>query len=203
MERKSIVDHKRRKPSGAAVIRPELTTALFRALFEEWAKTGYAAISLERVAVRAGAGKAAIYRRWPSKFEFACDAIESVRAMWSGLTAQMSLQADVREFLRSTRRILRHPLARRIIADMVAERMRSSELSEILGRIVVVRREFGHRLLDRAIARNELSADLNRELALDFLIGPIYMGMINRANSITGADLEKLVCAVNAALMAC
>lgn len=50
MERKSI-DHKgHHKPSGAAVIRPELTRALFRALFEEWAQTGYAAINLERVA---------------------------------------------------------------------------------------------------------------------------------------------------------
>ncbi|MEI4263378.1 TetR-like C-terminal domain-containing protein [Roseovarius sp. D0-M9] len=204
MERKSIDDKKRRrKPSGAAIIRPELTTTLFRALFEEWAETGYTGISLEHVAARAGAGKAAIYRRWPSKLEFACDAIQSVEVMWTGFTDKGSFQADVREYLRATLTVLRHPLVRRIIADMVAERLRSSELSTILDGIVSVRRQFGHRMLDRAIARNELSANLDRELALDHLVGPLYMGVINRGISITRADLEKHVVVVNVAIKAC
>ncbi|MEX1234114.1 MAG: TetR-like C-terminal domain-containing protein [Roseovarius sp.] len=204
MERKSIDDKKRRrKPSGAAIIRPELTTTLFRALFEEWAETGYTGISLEHVAARAGAGKAAIYRRWPSKLEFACDAIQSVEVMWSGFTEQESFQADIHAYLRATLTVLRHPLVRRIVADMVAERLRSSELSTILDGIVSVRRQFGHRMLDRAIARNELSANLDRELALDHLVGPLYMGMINRGISITRADLEKHVVVVNVAIKAC
>ncbi|RYZ59046.1 MAG: TetR/AcrR family transcriptional regulator, partial [Proteobacteria bacterium] len=57
----------RRAPSGAAVMQPAVTDALTRELFGEWAERGYAAISLERVALRAGVGKAALYRRWPSK----------------------------------------------------------------------------------------------------------------------------------------
>jgi AcrR family transcriptional regulator len=204
MERKSI-DHnkKRRKPSGAAIIRPELTTTLFKALFEEWAETGYTGISLERVAARAGAGKAAIYRRWPSKLEFACDAIRSVEVMWAGFPEQESLETDIRAYLLASLRVLRHPLVRRIIADMVSERLRSSELSPILDSIVSVRRQFGHRLLDRAIARNELDAELDRELALDFLVGPLYMSTINRGRSITRADLEKHVVVANAAIKAC
>ncbi|WP_439570025.1 TetR family transcriptional regulator [Roseovarius mucosus] len=64
MERNRSVVKSRRKPSGAAVQRADLTDALYRAFFEEWAERGFAAISLERVAARAGAGKAAIYRRF-------------------------------------------------------------------------------------------------------------------------------------------
>lgn len=75
MKRKSIDRKEKRKPSGAAVIRAGLTIALQRALFEEWAQYGYLAVSLERVAARAGAGKAAIYRRWPSKLELVLEAI--------------------------------------------------------------------------------------------------------------------------------
>lgn len=52
-------------------MRPDLTAALRRALVEEWSRVGYTGISLERVALRAGAGKAAIDRRWPSKRAFA------------------------------------------------------------------------------------------------------------------------------------
>ncbi|MEQ8291167.1 MAG: TetR-like C-terminal domain-containing protein [Roseovarius sp.] len=204
MERK-CVDRKnrKRKPSGAAIIRPELTNSLFRALFEEWAETGYTRISLENVAARAGAGKAAIYRRWPSKLEFSCDAIRNVEVMWSGFTEQDSLEEDIRAYLRATITVLRHPLARRVIADMVAERLRSSELSPLLDRIVSVRRQFGNRLLDRAIARNELDAHLDRELALDYLVGPLYMSMINRGVSTTLADLEKHVVVVEAGIRAC
>ncbi|PRD40583.1 TetR family transcriptional regulator [Phyllobacterium phragmitis] len=203
MERKSIDRKKRRKPSGAAVIRPELTTALFRALFEEWAKTGYAAVSLERVAARAGAGKAAIYRRWPSKLEFACEAIRSVEVMRLGSTDQGSLQADISEYLRATRAVLRHPLVRRIIPDLVAERLRSNELSTMLDGIAEARRQFGHRLLDRAIARNELRADLDRELALDLLFAPLYSRIIVRGKSFTKAELDRLGNALHAAVKAC
>ena len=196
-------EKKRRKPSGAAIIRPELTTSLFRALFEVWAETGYKGISLERVAARAGAGKAAIYRRWPSKLEFACDAIESVEVMWAGFKEQETLQDDIREYMRATLRILRHPLVRPILADMVAERLRSSELSEILDRVLSVRRQFGHRLLDRAIARHELDADMDRELALDHLIGPLYMSMISRGQSVTRGGLEKYANVADAAIRSC
>ncbi|MAU97847.1 MAG: TetR family transcriptional regulator [Fulvimarina sp.] len=203
MERKSIDDPERRKPSGAAVIRPELTTALFRALFEEWAATGYAAVSLERVAARAGAGKAAIYRRWPSKLEFACEAIRSVEVMRLGSTDQGSLKADIGAYLQATRTVLRHPLVRRIIPDLVAERLRSNELSAMLHGIAEARRQFGHRLLDRAIARNELRADLDRELALDLLFAPLYSRIIVRGRNFTKADLDRLRNSLEAAVRAC
>jgi len=48
-------------------------------LFKEWARTGYAVISLDRVAVCAGVGKAAIYRKWASKRAFASVVIAGVK----------------------------------------------------------------------------------------------------------------------------
>lgn len=203
MERKSVDLILRRKPTGAALIRPELTTALFRALFEEWATTGFAAVSLERVAARAGAGKAAIYRRWQSKLEFACEAIQSVEIMRLGATDRGSLPADIREYLRVTRLVLRHPLVRRIMPDLVAERRRSNELSVMLDSVAQARRQLGHRLLDRAIVRNELRADLERELALDLLFAPLYSRIIVLGKNFTKADLDKLEIALEAAIKTC
>lgn len=203
MERKSI-DHKmERKPSGAAVMRPELTRALYRALFEEWAQTGYTGMSLERVADRAGAGKAAIYRRWPSKLEFACDAIQSVAFMRLGFADQGSLQADILAYFRATRTVLRHPLVRRIVPDLIAQRSRSNELSEVLHAIGVARRRFGNKLLDRAIARNEIQENIDRELALDLLFSALYGRMIIRRKSFTNSELDRLVIAMDAAIKAC
>lgn len=203
MERKSIDRKKRRKPSGAAIIRPELTTALFRALFEEWAKTGYAAVSLERVAARAGAGKAAIYRRWPSKLEFVCEAIQSVGITLSDFNDHGSLGADINAYLRTTRVAFRHPLIRKIIPDVVAERVRTPEVSVALDSVTAARRQFGNRMLDRAIARNELRPTLDRELALDLLISSLYMRMIVHSKNTTLAEIDRQAIAIEAAIKAC
>jgi len=204
MERKSTAHEKgRRKPSGAAVFRSELTSALFVAFFQEWAQTGYRGISLEHVAARAGAGKAAIYRRWPSKLEFAREAVRSVEMMRLDFSDQGSLQADIRSYLRATRTVLRHPLVRRIIPDLIAERLRSNELSSMLDGIAVARRQLGIQLLDRAIARNELHPGIDKELAMDLLFSSLYARMIIRRQKFTQADLEQFIIALDAALKAC
>ncbi|SMO81791.1 TetR-like C-terminal domain-containing protein [Paracoccus laeviglucosivorans] len=203
MERKSI-DHKiSRKPSGAAVIRTDLTDALFRALFEEWAQTGYAAISLERVAARAGAGKAAIYRRWPSKREFASAAIERSAPGLGGFGDHGSLEADILAYLTMTRRVLRHPLVRRILPDLHAERMRSGDLAPLLDHVATTRRTAGQAMLDRAIARHELRPDIDREFAFDLIPSPLYWRMIVRCRPIGRADLERQAAVIANALRSC
>lgn len=202
MERKSV-DRIRRKPSGAAVIRPELTTALYTALFEEWAQNGFAGISLERVADRAGAGKAAIYRRWSSKQAFVCDALQSVGIMRLDFTDQGSLEADIRAYIHATRTLLRHPLVRQIVPDLIVLRRGSNELSELLDGIIAARRQFANRLLDRAIARKELHERLNRELALDLMFATLHFRMVIRSKNFTRSGIDRLVIALGAAIKSC
>lgn len=204
MERKSVDRNEvRRRPSGAAVIRPELTTALYRAFFEEWAQCGFRGISLEQVAIRAGAGKAAIYRRWPSKLEFACEAIQSVGIGLSDVDDHGSFRDDIGAYLRTTRVVLRHPLIRKIVPDVTAERVRTPELSAILDRVSAARRQLGSAMLDRAIARHELRPGIDRELALDLLIAPLYMRMIVHQKNVTMAELDRQAIAIEAAIKAC
>ncbi|MFQ6550222.1 TetR-like C-terminal domain-containing protein [Aestuariibius sp. 2305UL40-4] len=179
------------KPSGAAVQRPELTQALYRAFFDEWAERGYAAISLERVAKKAGAGKAAIYRRWSSKREFANEAIEDVALAVTPIPDEDSLEADIAAFLRSLAILFRHPQIRRILPDLLAERARSDELASLLETIAMARRSRAKDLLDRAIARDELPVDLDRELALDLLPSPLYWRMIVNQRRISLTELHR------------
>lgn len=194
---------RRRQPSGAAVIRQDLTDALYRALFQEWAETGYAAISLENVAARAGAGKAAIYRRWPSKLRFAADALQAVGPALSDFEDHGSLQADLHAYLTASHRALRHPLIRRVLTDLIAERARSPELAAALDRMGRDRRQQGQQLLDRAIARGELREDLDRELALDMIPAALFWRLAARGKRIAGAELDRMTGVVAAALKAC
>ena len=178
MEHNRSVLQPRRRPSGAAVQSAALTDALYRAFFEEWAERGFAAISLERVAARAGAGKAAIYRRFSSHYEFAAAAVSTL-----GLTLAMpedhgSLDADVLAFLTRLRAVLRHPMIRRILPDLHAEAARSARMRDLNTQVAKARRAQAQVILDRAIKRGELDRAVDRDLALDLLPAPLYWRMV-------------------------
>lgn len=200
MERNRSVQEFRRKPSGAAVQSAELTEALYRAFFEEWAERGFAAISLERVAARAGAGKAAIYRRFTSHHEFAVAAVTAL-----GLTMAMpedhgSLEADVLAFLTRLRAVLRHPMIRRILPDLHAEAARSASMRDLNTQVAKARREQAQVILDRAIARGELDRDVDRDLALDLLPAPLYWRMVVLGTTPTRSQLATEAVAIVAAM---
>lgn len=201
MERKSS-DQKTRVPSGAAVQKVELTEALYRAFFREWAEHGFSALSLERVAARAGAGKAAIYRRWPGKLQFADEAITALGLTLATFEDRGSLDADVRAFHLHLRSVLRHPLVRRILPDILAEAARSSEMQAISERVAQTRREEAKKVIDRAIARGELPAALDRAVALDFLPSSIYWRMLVTKSSLSAVQLDLHAKGTTAALKA-
>ncbi|WP_432454882.1 MULTISPECIES: TetR/AcrR family transcriptional regulator [unclassified Agarivorans] len=208
MERKRIDEksdtHKnnKRKPSGAAVMRTDLTEALFVSLFEEWALNGYTGTSLEKVAKRIGAGKAAIYRRWPSKFAFASEAIKTATVALTDVKDHGSLEADVHAYLLMFRRSLRHRLVRRILPDLYAERLRSGELAPLIEGLSDFRRQLGHQLLDRAITRGEITESIDREMVLDMLPAALYWRMIISGKNMTRKDIDRQTIALMASIKA-
>jgi len=162
--------------SGAAVKRPQITDALARTFFEEWARVGYSALSLDAVARKAGVGKAALYRRWRSKADMASDLVKQLSAATVMIDPgdQGSLEADLFAALLLARRILRHPLARRILPDLYIAIPREPALAAAMRPGEMMREKKIKALIDRAVARGELPADVDRRAATDFLIGPLY-----------------------------
>ncbi|MEM8682280.1 MAG: TetR/AcrR family transcriptional regulator [Pseudomonadota bacterium] len=193
----------RRAPSGAAVKRQDVTDALVQAFFEEWAQTGYGALSLERVAKRAGVGKAALYRRWSSKQAMAVNLVEEVGLNIMQIPDEGSLKEDLLQLLLSLRRTLRHRLIRRILPDLHAEMARTSELStEIRATLQYERRERARIIIDRAVARGELPDGADYELANDSLASILYWRIIVTGGKATRAELEKIARFVAAGLAA-
>lgn len=164
-----------RRPAGGPALQDTVTDALASAFFEELAETGYGRLSLEAVAKRAGAGKAAIYRRWPSKQAMTLDLVARIAVDGELIPDTGSLRGDVRSFLDQAAAALDHPLAARIIPDLLAVAVREPELAQgARDTVGAGRRRQALVLLERAIARDELPSDLDLPLALDLLIGPLY-----------------------------
>lgn len=202
MERKRIDEKSKRRPSGAAVMRDEVTGSLLSAFLEEWAVHGYAALSLERVAARAGAGKAAIYRRWPSKVAIAAEAVQKFGMVLTDVADYGTLRDDLQAYLLMLRRALRHRLVRKILPDLYAEASRGSELLPLLKDLSVSRRRGGMSLIDRAIGRGELPVGIDRDLAMDMIPASLYWGMIVTRRRITRVQIQRQVDALVAGLQA-
>ncbi len=203
MERnRSDDNHLPRRPSGAAVMRVQVTDALSRAFFFEWSRVGYAALSLERVAKAAGVGKAALYRRWPSKTAMASDLLSRVGLTLTDTGDKGSLEADVRALLLAFRRVLRHRMIRRILADLHAEIGREPALEAAIRPFQQARRDRVQLIVERAIARGELAPTVDRETILDFLVGPLYWRLAVIGGCSDVAYIERLVRMTKAAMMA-
>ena len=191
----------RRTPTGAAVLQPEITTAITAAVFDELAERGYARLSMESVAKRAGVGKSALYRRWASKQEMALSVIAEFSVGQAEFPDTGSLVGDLRQSLEALARWLSHPKFSRILADLVAEMGRNPELSDVVeGMIGQPRRDRGLVLLQRAIERGELDADTDLELALDLLAAPIYWRLLVRDGQLEPGYLDKLTVLLSRAL---
>ncbi|PRQ10196.1 TetR/AcrR family transcriptional regulator [Enhygromyxa salina] len=174
-------------------MQPTVTAALTRALFEEWAARGYAAISLERVAKTAGVGKAALYRRWSSKLAMVSECSEQLGIELATIPDTGTLEGDVRKLLGGLRRLLRHPIVSRILPDLHAEMPRNPELAQaIRGRLQTERRRRAATIVERGIARGELDERVDPELVNDILGGVIYWRMIVTGGQADSRYLDRL-----------
>lgn len=191
----------RRSPVGAAAYRPEVTTALTRALMEEWARVGYSALSLEAVAKRAGVGKAALYRRWPSKLAMVSESFATLSLVAGPLPDRGSFPADLDAALRELRRLLRHPLVRRILPDLHAEMPRSPELARLVRRHVQApRRARLAELVERAKIRRELPPGCDADTAAELIVAPLYWRLVVAGGRADDAWLDEVAAGVMAGL---
>jgi AcrR family transcriptional regulator len=165
----------KRRTSGGPVLQQEVTEAISGAFFEELADVGYGRLSIDAVAKRAGVGKAAVYRRWGSKLELTLELVGQAAVAAIDVPDTGTLRGDIEQYLRNADAALQHRLASKIIPDMLAETVRNPELADALRETIRdPRRSKANQILERAVERGELPADIDYELCLDFLGGPLY-----------------------------
>ncbi|MFK8846979.1 TetR/AcrR family transcriptional regulator [Streptomyces sp. Ac-502] len=193
----------RRAPAGAAVLREEKTEAIRAAVFAELAAVGFARMSIEGIARRAGVGKTAVYRRWRSKLHLVLDVVSAVAAEGLPTPDTGSLRGDVRMLLEVAARALRHPMASQIIPDLLAEAARSPEIAEALRTALLDSQQgVATAMVARAVERGELRPEADARLALDLMTGPLYWRLMVVRDELPKTYLDELALAVASALEA-
>jgi AcrR family transcriptional regulator len=183
----------RRAPSGAAVLQPAITAAITDAVLAELVERGYARLSMEGVAKRAGAGKSALYRRWRTKQEMVLAVLAEISVPKAVDTDTGTLRGDVRASVAAVAAWLTEPPFSRIIPDLVAEAARTPELATAIATAIgEPRRALARTKLERAMARGELPPDTDLEMAQDLMAALIYWRMVVRQAPVEPDYLDRV-----------
>ena len=156
--------------------------AILAAAVELLLEQGLHAMSMDAVAERAGVSKATIYRWWPSKELLALDALATEWQVTAPDATRDtgSLRGDLLARLRPWLRQLRDKPYGRVVAGLVATAQADAEFAELyLERFVRPRRDAMRPVLLRAIERGEIPANMDLEVALDLIYGPVYHRMLH------------------------
>ena len=169
----------------------------------ELAEVGYGRLSIEAVARRAGVGKTAIYRRWSNKLEMVLEIVSEVAGRSVPLPDTGSFEGDLTLLMMIVSRALQHRIASQIIPDLMAEAARNPQIAETLQKALRAHQTaVGDKLVGQAVARGELPAGADPELAVDLIVGPLYWRLAVARTPISDDHLEKLIAAVTTALKA-
>ncbi len=151
--------------------------AILAAALEELAACGPDSLCIEQVAVRAGVGKATIYRRWPGKEDMLVDAL-AVTGTHLPEPQGKSVRADLIALLSAICREAADPRQARLLALLQGEGRRYPRLmARYLTTVVQPRRELVRSVLRRGVATGELRQDTDIEAASFLLDGAVLASM--------------------------
>jgi AcrR family transcriptional regulator len=183
--------------TGAPRGRPrsaEADRAILTATLELLAERGLDAMSIEEVAARAGVGKTTIYRRWPSKGLLALDAfVISFRAE-QPLPDTGTLRGDLLSALHAWVRAVTQTAMGPMLTGLIAEAQHDPDLRGAWRDRVLEPLRTQHRvMLDRAIARGEIAASVDRDVVLDLFFGAAEHRLLLGHLPMTGEFIAQVV----------
>ncbi|MEW1863181.1 TetR/AcrR family transcriptional regulator [Streptomyces sp. NPDC088194] len=150
--------------------------AILGAAIDELKERGYAALTVEGIAARAGVGKQTIYRWWPSKADVVLTALLDLSETTIAVPDEGSLAEDLRGFLAETfRQRGQRPVLAGLMAQALLDPVFATAFRE---RFLFRRRAVLREILERAAARGEIASDLSLELLIDVVYGVLWYRLL-------------------------
>lgn len=143
---------------------PACDAAILQATLDLFAESGYDGVTIERVAGRAGVGKATIYRRYSSTAELLVEAVRCGAHMGDHLPDTGDLRADLAAMMRPLVERLRGD-DRKLMVTFAIDRVHHPDLAEEFKRSVLgKKREHVRHLVAAAVDRGDLPPDADVDL---------------------------------------
>jgi AcrR family transcriptional regulator len=151
------------------------------------AERGVHGFRTEDVAARAGVGKGAIYRRHPSKDDLVRAAVAALVDEEMVVPDTGSTRADLLALMREAVALYRGSLPGRLMPNLVSAMAERAELAQVVREGFLIRRRLAlTEVLRRGVERGDLRPDVDLELVLDVLGGPLFYRLL-----ITGGPIDE------------
>jgi AcrR family transcriptional regulator len=157
----------------------ESRMAILVAAFELVGEAGYAGLTIEGIANRAGCGKQTIYRWWPSRAHVLLEALAVKADLYITNVDHGSYTDDVRTFLEDTFRLGRQQRVADILRVLMAEAQINEEFGQLFRSAFLQRRRDALQVvLDRARTRGDLPPRPAASTVLDIVFGTLWYRLL-------------------------
>ncbi|MET9002089.1 TetR/AcrR family transcriptional regulator [Amycolatopsis sp. NPDC004169] len=166
---------------------------IMRATLDLAEEAGYAKLSIEAVAARAGVGKHTIYRRWPSKGLLFLDSLLTVNEPVLDFPDTGDVLADLRRQTHGAVDLLGTPpwgpLYRALVGEAQHDPAVAAGLNE---RFILPQTEKTIARLQAAKHQGQISPDFDLTLAMAILSGPLYFTFLITQEPVTHDYVDRV-----------
>ncbi|MDC7785400.1 TetR/AcrR family transcriptional regulator [Rhodoplanes sp. TEM] len=160
---------RRGRPQG-----DEVKIAILKAANELLEERGLAGFTIDAVATRSGAARSSIYRWWPNRGALAIAGFLAETAQKIGYPVTSSAIADMKGQMMRVAEVYGQKVGRTISALVAQGQSDPEALRALLDGYVLPRRDEAKKVLARGVANGELRDDLDFDVVVDALYGPIW-----------------------------
>jgi len=137
----------------------ELETAIYDAVLQQLSTVGFGAMTIEGVAAAARTGKAAIYRRWPSKEELVADTLDNVLPSLDLPLDTGNVRSDLAAIFTVMLDMMASPAGGAMQALMGELGHDHDFITTLHERVLAPRKAFMTEIMLRGVARGDVRAD--------------------------------------------
>jgi AcrR family transcriptional regulator len=167
--------------------------AVLAGVVDELAEFGYAGVTFERIAARAGVHKATVYRRWPTKEKLVVDALLIQLSQVIPMPDTGSVREDLRILNHAVVMFITSPQGEGLLRALVSQAMLHPEIVAIGRTFWSERFSLVGGVIRRGIERGELPADTDTDFLLETIIGPLYLRLLVTAQPLTTDFVDRVV----------
>ena len=184
----SRTDTRRRRGPSSRV-----RAAALAATLAELTEGGYATLSLEKVAHRAGVHKTTLYRRWGTREELVLEAMLERAGEHISVPDTGSLREDLLELARTAAANAASPEVAAMARAVAAESPRDGRLAAANGRFWAERLAVDAAIVERAVERGEAAPGTDPPLVIEAVLGPIHLRLLLTGEPVDRSFLESIV----------
>ena len=166
---------------------------ILRATVQLMAERGVPAVSIEAIAERAGVAKTTIYRHWPTREALLADAWTSVGYPEPTTAPAADLDEWVAQIAQAVGTRISTPPMSVLLPDLLAAAERDPKMREMKDGLLRTRRRPIFDALQAAAATGALPSDVDVELLVALIVGPIYYRRLIVQEPVTTEFVERVV----------